>query len=235
MRSRTAIFPRIPLTETVFSVLLLSGSKRFCVWSDGFMIRRRAIPAVVLGVLALGATVRADMMPLSPSDAGYQQPLRAWAAADQPGMNPSGPFDCPGITDLSLPPVTSLPRAGSDIGETCERQPVQILTEGQDSFSLCLCALLSLGVCKSVPLVKKFSFGYIPQWYHDGGPAQVGHSLAISPDCLCSAPVCCFVQPDRIAENPIPRYHFPTVVALWRNSQFTPAALASRAPPFHSC
>jgi len=195
------------------------------------MIKRREILAAVLGVLALGASVRADMMPLSPSEAGYRPSLRAGVTADQVCVNLSGPFVCPGVTDLGLPPVQSLPDARGDTGQTCETEPVQILTEGQNSFSLCLYALLGLGLCKSAPLVKKFSFGYIPQWYHDGGPAQVGHSLAISPDCLCSAPVCCFVQPDCTAEDHIPQYHFATVVALWRNSQFTPAILASRGPP----
>jgi len=195
------------------------------------MIKRREILIAVFGVLALGATVRADMMPVSPSDAGYRPSLRAGVTADQTYMNPSGPFACPGVTDLGLPPVASLPDAKGDTGQIRETQPVQILTDGQNSFSLCLYALLGLGLCKSAPLVKKFSFGYIPHWYHDGGPAQVGHSLAISPDCLCSAPVYCFIQPDGTAENPIPRYHFATVVSLWRNSQFTPAVLAPRGPP----
>ena len=208
-----------------------SAMEWFFVWSDGYMIKRREILIAVLGVLALGATVHADMMPVSPSDAGCRQPLHAAFPTDQPGMNPSGPFACPGVTDLGLPPVTSLPSAGSDAGQVCGTQPVQILTDGQNSFSLCLYALLSLGLCKSAPLVKKVSLGYIPQWYHDGGPAQVGHSLAISPDCLCSAPVYCFIQPDCTAEDHIPQYHFATVISLWRKSQFTPAALASRAPP----
>ncbi len=189
--------------------------------------------AVVLGVLALGANVRADMMPVSPSnDARTPSPV-ACVATERQGVNPFTSFAGSGITDLGLPPVTSLPSAGTDAGQVSETQSVPILTDGQNSFSLCLYALLSLGLCKSAPLVKKFSFGYVPQWYHEGGPAQVGHSFAISPDCLSTAPVC-FVQPDNVAENPIPRYHFPTVVARWRSSQFTPAVLASRAPPLHS-
>ena len=139
-------------------------------------------------------------------------------------------FDAGGIAAFPALPVRPVPAVHGDAGQIRETRNVPILTDGQNSFSLCLYALLGLGLCKSVPLVRKVSFGYIPQWYHDGGPVQVGHSFAISPDCLCSAPVC-FVQPDGPAENPIPRYDFPTVVSRWRNSQLTPAVFASRAPP----
>ena len=198
------------------------------------MSKRSLIFAAVLGVLALGGAVRADMMPVSSSDAGSPQPLSARLATEQPGLNPFTSLNSAGIADLGLPPAPSLPRTESEAGQVCDTQPVPIVTDGQDSFSLCLYALLGLGLCKSAPLVKKFSFGYVPQWYHDGGPVQVGHSFAISPDCLCSAPAC-FVQPEGPAENPIPRHHFSAVVSRWRNSQFTPAVLASRGPPSSRC
>ncbi len=198
------------------------------------MTRRREIPAIVIGVLALAATLRAGMTPVSLSDIGARPLPCASAPTARASLNSPGPLVYPSLADLDLLPVRSLPVAHGDVEPAGETQPVQILTEGQNSFSLCLYALLSLGLCKSVPLVKKFSFGYVPQWYHDGGPAQIGHSFAVSPDCLCSAAVC-FVQPDSPAEEHIPRYHFATVVSHWRNSQFTPAVLASRAPPFHSC
>jgi hypothetical protein len=194
------------------------------------MIRRKEILAAVVGVLASAATLRAEMMPVSLCDSGARPWPCASVPAEPPSLNSPSPFVYPSVADLDLLPVESLPAAHSDIEGDSQAQPVPTLSDGQNSFDLCLYALLGLGLCKSVPLVKRFSFSHIPQWYHDGGPAQIGHSFAISPDCLGSAPVC-FVQPDGPAEEHIPRHFFATVVSLWRNSQFTPAILASRGPP----
>jgi hypothetical protein len=118
-----------------------------------------------------------------------------------------------------------------DAGQTCETQPVPPLTEGQGSLSLCLYGLISFGVFRSASSIRKLSFGQIPDWYHTGGPSQIGHSFAISPDCLCSAPVCCFIQPECGAEDCQPQYDRGTIASLLRKSQFTPTALASRGPP----
>jgi hypothetical protein len=188
---------------------------------------------VLLGVAAIGATAQADMMPVSASDVGCRPLPPVPVAVAEPGVNPLASFDGGSIDGFPALPIGPGPAANGDAGQVREAQDVPVLTDGQNSFSLCLYALLGLGLCKSVPLVRKVSFGYIPQWYHDGGPVQVGHSFAISPDCLCPAPAC-FVQPDGPAENLIPRYHFSAVVSRWRDSQFTPAVLASRAPPSSS-
>jgi hypothetical protein len=99
---------------------------------------------------------------------------------------------------------------------------------------LCLYALLGLGLCKSAPWVKKLSLGVLPGWYHDGGPFQIGHSLAISPDCLCLA-VVCFTQPQDKAEDLQPLYRLGAVAALWRAAQFVPAVRAARGPPVRFC
>jgi hypothetical protein len=197
--------------------------------------KRSEILFAILGVFALGTAVDADMMPVSGLDAGHVQaacgrvqtdPLDSSSSSLCPGWPVTG-----GLDSLAL--GSSL-HVDADAGQAGVTQPVQVLHDDQSSLSLCLYALMGFGLCRSAPWVKKLHFGTIPQWYHDGGPAQVGHSLAISPDCLCHAPACCFVQPDGMADPHIPRYHFATVVARWRNSQFTPAVLAARAPPLRS-
>jgi hypothetical protein len=198
------------------------------------MIRLRSILAAVFGVLALTANIHADMMSPSSLHARYGQSPRACVTTDQQCTNLYSPFGCPSITEMDLPPVKSLPAPNGDLEQARQMQPVQILSDGQTSFSLCLYALLGLGLCKSAPFVKKLSFGIIPQWYHDGGPSQIGHSHAVGPNCLCSATVC-FIQPDCTAENHAPQYHFATVVFLWWKSQFTPNVLASRGPPLCCC
>jgi hypothetical protein len=195
------------------------------------MIERRPILAAVLGVLALTATIHADMMSPSSLHGGYQQSPRACVTTDQQYTNLSSPFGWPGITHPDLPPVKSLPGLKGDVEQARQMQPVQILSDGQTSFSLCLYALVGLGLCKSAPFVKKLSFGCIPEWYHNGGPFQIGHSHAIGPESLCSAPVACFVQPVCAAEDISPEYYKGTIASLLRKSLFTPNLLDPRGPP----
>jgi hypothetical protein len=120
---------------------------------------------------------------------------------------------------------------GADAGQIGVTQPVQVLSDNQSSLSLCLYALMGFGLCRSAPSVRKLHLGWGPQWYHDGGPFQIGHTYAISPDCLCHALACCFVQPQGMVDPHIPCYHCLAVIARWRGFQFTPAVLAPRAPP----
>jgi hypothetical protein len=196
--------------------------------------RRNEIIPVLIGALALCATVRADMVPLSPTDVGYQTWSQTCVPADLLPPSPlNSCIDSGGVADLDPASVGFLFEPTQEAGQNRETKPAQILADRQNSFSLCLYALFGLGLCRSAPFVKKFHFGCIPDWYHTGGPAQIGHSFAIAPDCLSPAPVHCFIQPDSIAgtENALPQYCRGTVVSLWRKSQFTPAVLASRGPP----
>lgn len=195
------------------------------------MIGRTQVAVAVLGAMALGAASHAGMMPISPLSEAPRLSRSGYVTASQEDMGLPCPFDDLRVADLDLIPVASVSDSCDDIPLGDGAPAVHTLSDGQNSFTLCLYALLSLGLCRSTPLVRRLSFAHIPQWYHDGGPFQIGHRLAISPDCLCSAAVCCFVQPAGSAEDSIPRYHFTCVVCVWRNSQFTPAVLAARAPP----
>jgi len=196
------------------------------------MVGRRKIILVLIGTLSLCAAVHADMVPLSPVAAGYQQLLQARTPTDPRLTSSFSPFvGFAGIADLGSLPVGFLPQPNAEAGQTSETKPAQILTDRQNSLSLCLYTLLGLGLCRSAPLVKKLHFDCIPDWYHTGGPFQIRHSLAMSPDCLCSAPVYCFIQPDGTAEDCLPQYYRGTIASLLRKSRFIPTALASRGPP----
>ncbi len=190
------------------------------------MIKRSEVLYAILGALALSTSARADMMPVSRLDGGPVEAScpRELAISEEVG-SPAMGVDWPLAADLH-----SL-AGDADVEQTGVTQPVRVLSDDQSSLSLCLYALMGFGLCRSAPWVKKLHLGWVPQWYHDGGPLQIGHSHAISPDCLCHAPVCCFVQPEGTADPHVPRYHFATIVARWRNSLFTPAVLASQAPP----
>jgi hypothetical protein len=191
------------------------------------MERRRIILAVVMAIVAT-VTVRADMVPASGPVIGCPP-----QSCECPEVQGAGALDVQPFVAVVLnllPP--GLPSGVQPSTEQrSESQPLNVLSDEQNSLSLCLYALFSLGLCKSAPWVKKVSFGILPGWYHDGGPFQVGQSVAISPDCLDSAWAYCFIQPVRRGEDTMPQYRRETVVSLWRKGQFTPAAIASRGPP----
>lgn len=130
----------------------------------------------------------------------------------------------------------SLPIAPADVQNDTRMLDQQLLTDGINSLSLGLSALIGFGFVGSAHCLKRLHFGLIPEWFHDGGPLQIGHSYAVMPNCLCSTPAYCFIQPVTLEEDSYqPQlYRQGVIVSLWRKSQFTPDAIASRAPPYMS-
>lgn len=108
---------------------------------------------------------------------------------------------------------------------------LHVLAEQQNSASLCLYALLGLGLCKAAPCVKKWSWGGLPEWYHEGGPFQIGHSVAVAPDCLCPTLVCHFLPPPDLGMERASNYEWG-LARLWPKSQYLPTVCAPRGPPF---
>jgi len=188
---------------------------------------RQVIPAVMVALVAT-TTGYAGMVSMPHLDAGYQSsPPICDRTGPEPG-NPSSSFvDFAGSVDPGSLTVASLSRTGAEAGQA---QPPHLLVENQSGLGLFLYALMGIGLYRSAPWVKKSSFGLIPDWYHNSGPAQIGHSHVIGPD-LCFAPAYGFIQPDSGVKNPMPQHDREIVVSLWWKSQFAPAALASRGPP----
>ncbi len=195
------------------------------------MTDRRKLLIALIAVLVVTAAVRADMSPVSRLDAGRRQLPHISGRTDLRYTNLSSPSNFPSVADLDSWSVEFLPEANPDIGQNSDMQNPQILTDGTGSFSLCLYSLIGLGLCRTAPWVKKLSFGFVPEWYHNGGPFQIGHSYAVTPESLCPVPVCCFVQPVFMVEDSLPQYRLGTVTSLWRKSQFTPTVLIPRGPP----
>lgn len=190
------------------------------------MMNGRRVISAILGGLLITAVGYADMVPVSGVDAG-STPSAAVCSS-------SSLFDSPNIAVPDFWPVDSLPEADADAGQPAPSQPPLTLTNEPDSLSLCLSALMGLGVCGSSHWVRKLHFGFIPEWYHDGGPLQIGHSYAVTPDSLCTVPAYCFIQPACTAKNSLPQYRLGTIVSPRRKSQFRPIVLASRGPPITS-
>ncbi len=184
--------------------------------------------------LAVASVVHADMMPISPPEGGarWTQCACVQTALGQPSDS-QGSTTFRSTIGWDLLPVGFSPDVNRLAGDVAPEKPAQILMDRQDSLTLCLYALLGLGLCRSAPLIKKFHLGCIPDWYHSGGPSQIGHSFVLSPDCHITALAFCFIQPEPTAatQDLLPQRRRGIVVSLWRQSQFTLSVLASRGPP----
>jgi len=208
--------------------------------SDGLMIDWRKYILGAVGVLIIAGVARAGMVPISDPSAslrtgldGEQESLRQLCGRiESRHADLSDLYDGSITVDLDLEPVRFLHRAVlDDVGQTSLTPHAIELTGGPDSCSLCLYALMGLGLCAAPHWVRRVSLGPIPQWYHDGGPSQIGHSYAATPESLCRLQVCFFAPPDDPVEPLQPQYRLGTILSLWRKSQFTPTVLASRGPP----
>ena len=197
------------------------------------MERRRIISAFV-AILIVAGVAPADMAPTSDRDIAIPPPMAILGCPSLPSVDAPLPFVAV-VVDVSSLPVGLSRKAGVEGGRTVEPEPLYTLADRQDSLRLCLYALFGLGLCRSALWVKKLSSGAIPGWYHDGGPFQVGHSFAISPDCLISAPVFCLVQPYCGCEPPAAPYHTEIIFSLLWKSEFAPVVLTARGPPWRAC
>jgi len=192
---------------------------------------RKQILGLVVALLVAGAA-RAGMVPVSERDGERKPPRHVCSRTEFQHADLSGLYDSSVAVDLDFGPVRFLPQAGvDDIGETSQSPYAIELTGGPDSSGMCLYALMSLGLCAAPHWVRRLSSGFVPEWYHEGGPFQIGHSHAATPESLYSLQVCFLAPPVHTAESIVPHYRLRTIVSLWRKSQFTPAVLAARGPP----
>jgi hypothetical protein len=167
-----------------------------------------------------------------------------WPTAGSPWVSPCRPADdrayvCPNWVCLALPDVDAIPigsLARIQVDATRAPDPLQpsILVDTQDSLSLCLYALLSFGVCRSAPWVRKLSLGGIPAWHPDGDFLQVGRHRVLSPDYLTVVPIYCLIQTDCAIRDSVVQRCRRTTRSFPQCLLSIPCAIASRAPPFPS-
>lgn len=186
-------------------------------------------------LLAGGVCARADV-PLLPAtfqepavydgDDGQETPQPA-PRIEPPPQAPRQPcqtLSCTGLVGgLSLGGgVTMLP------DQPAATQEVKQLPAGPGSLSLFLAALATFGGLKVGQSLKNVHLGALPEWYHDGGPARIGHSapadLQAIPAAKCpfETPV---TRPPRLLHR-IRRDDYPL-----RRPQFSPSPSAIRGPP----
>jgi hypothetical protein len=195
------------------------------------MIDRRRFFTAIMGVLIVSVVACSDMVSMVGLYAQQQvlSPVRGQTQVRRVCL--SGPFDTLSFSDLDIGFVRIPIEPGVDICQTPELPHTIDLTIRPSSCRLCLYALMSLGLFSTPHWIRRLPFSLIPEWYHNGGPFQIGQSFAVPADSLCPVPAYCFIQPVSAAERLIPQYRLRTIVSLWRQSQFTPETIASRGPP----
>lgn len=188
---------------------------------------------MLFGVLVAAAIARGDMMPLTKWSVDVQSARTAQSRCDRQQGGalhydmevtrdlPLSPFDVP----LYAAPAQEAPQPVHAAANALE------LSGGPGSCSLCMYALVGLGLCSAPHWVRRISFGFIPEWYHDGGPGQIGHSYAAPPESLCSLQLSYLPPPGPPADHFLPQHRSRAVALPRRKSQYTPSPCPSRGPP----
>ncbi|MBP7050755.1 MAG: hypothetical protein KBE65_07060 [Phycisphaerae bacterium] len=186
---------------------------------------------VIATTLAVAQGVDADLVPLNDP---HLVPYGTTEAVSDCASLPSWQDAIP-LVDFCSPHLRDMPvglpadaEAGAEPADA--HVPVYVLADKQDSLALSLYALLFAGLFKAAPYMKVLSAAALPVSWYDGRRLEIAHRLDLSPGDLHSA-ASWFVPPGCITEDFLSRYRQEAVVASWRDSQFTPIALAPRGPP----
>jgi len=107
---------------------------------------------------------------------------------------------------------------------------VKELPPSPASASLFLSAMGTLGALQLGRVVRKAHWGHLPDWYHAGAPAQIGHAFVADLD-LTALPPCRFDQP--AGERPFESNVRCEQPPRWNSQSFLPLA-APRGPPSFS-
>jgi len=191
----------------------------------------RIIPALLL-VCVASATVRADMMSDRPDVtcnvcACLHVPTTGrLTSSSEPLSNLYRD-----LADLRWPPVAFPGDRQTHAWRSPRTPPVRILADRHSSLELCLYSLIGLALCTSGHWVKGPSADLFSEWYSGNGRFPGSSCFARSRGCLFSTAVCALRQPDGAPPGAPCRVRLTAVIALWRQSQFTPCVLASRGPP----
>lgn len=210
-------------------------------------------------VLLAAGPSRADIAPASASPDSAS--VRAWL----PGASSGSPLRLEENAALALPvglasrptmapsgiDVSRLPAsAASGFGLPTAPPPVNIFQDQQgatstrkvdnlpappSSLAVALSSLLTLGGWRLVRQARHVHLVCLPEWYHAGGPGQVGHATLLDLSKSLNVLPICWYQPDTagVGSQPMVHYSRPERCARWVSSYFIPTS-APRAPPSFS-
>lgn len=141
-------------------------------------------------VIAIPAVACADLVVSRASDDAHASAASAVRSVDPIQWElTGGSLDgvaYPAGTGILPPPLQFAPASQTRI--------VEVIPPAPDSASLVLWALGSAAVWQLGRSTCKFGLHVAPDWYHTGGPAQVGHATPFDLDTH-ALPICRFEQP----------------------------------------
>jgi hypothetical protein len=147
--------------------------------------RLSAVIAVVAIILGAVSAAKADIGAFSVSERPVSE-----APLEQTSSQPQADI---GSLDLGLAGVPGLGAAAAvqanpeDSADPLPAEPA--------SLSLVLAGLGSLGAWQLGRAARTLHFGQVPEWFHTGGPVQIGHTHVANPDCTPILEICVFDQP----------------------------------------
>ena len=178
----------------------------------------------------IGEVTPIDTFSSRPAHCQSRSPAPAAPAAETDqtdcGFDQDSPLDAEFIDVL---PVVALSYSSAPAPVTPPRV-VRELPAGPGGATLFLMGVGCIGAVKLGRSVRGLHLQSLPDWYHAGGPMQIGHVSAINPDLTAPAT---FSICDLLTEQSI-QLLLRRAVPLRLRSQWTPALATSRAPP-HLC
>ena len=185
--------------------------------------------AVTICAVAPAGVAWVDTEPLvagssSPATCGSSQQLATTTACSLDQINWLLADSLRSLPGVAVP-TDVLPAAGQQVSGSEIRQ----VPPPPSSAALALCALATLGAYQGGRSLRRVHFvSGIPEWYHHGGPVQVGHATPFDLESG-ALPVCVFEQPSDLRPNHsyrIPREHHSRLCP-----QFFLLIEAPRGPP----
>ncbi len=164
------------------------------------------------------ATDPADQLPTSDKQFAADSATAVQSLDDINALRPSFSH---GVFGLAQPTV-ALP---SDVAPA--DASLRELPPAPSSMALVLSALAMLGAYQGVRSVKRLHLNFTPDWYHTGGPAQIGHATPFDLDCS-ALPPCVFDAP---VAMPAFTYRIPRELGSRLRSQYFLLIESPRGPP----
>ena len=189
--------------------------------------------AVTICAVAPAGVAWVDTEPLvagssSPATCGSSQQLATTTACSLDQINWLLADSLRSLPGVAVP-TDVLPAAGQQVSGSEIRQ----VPPPPSSAALALCALATLGAYQGGRSLRRVHFvGGVPEWYHYGGPAQVGHATPLDLEFNLSAmPICRFEAPAAGgSEQPSPQWLRPDP-RVRLHSQYSLLIADPRGPP----
>jgi hypothetical protein len=176
------------------------------VWAKGRIILACCVFAAVLTAVNARADFASSRRATLPTDGAQTNLLTERNASESSSADVTTDSSWNATSaDRLTPWTTPADRANGSFANSAagaSAQRVLTVPPGPDSTSLFFSALAGVGVWHLGKNVRKLSLSALPEWYHAGGPAQVGCATPIDLDFSLSAmQLCVFEGPIKIAAD----------------------------------